>query len=152
MYMRPNVNSVESSGHHLSARCSVWWQPAFGATRGSRGPSRAHRHLPLTLLLSGRRVCRTLQGTTGASLYYQRPSSGWILLHFWQSFSCHLRCSPLAVQSRSPGGTKLPSAAHTARGTQECLWPVAQRCNISALSNRTGHTWLTFHWTQRSCW
>ena len=104
MYMRPNVNSVESSGHHLSARCSVWWQPAFGATRGSRGPSRAHRHLPLTLLLSGRRVCRTLQGTTGASLYYQRPSSGWILLHFWQSFSCHLRCSPLAVQSWSPVG------------------------------------------------
>ena len=150
MYTQAMITSAESSGQHLSTRCSVWWQPAFGTTRGNRWPSRAHRHICLSL--SGRRLCRSHQGTTGASLYCQSPSLGWISLHFWQSFSCHLRCSPLAVQSRSPGGTKLPSAAHTARGTQECLWPVAHRCNISALSNRTGRTWLIFHWTQRSCW
>ena len=71
--------------------------------RESRGPSRAHR----CLSLSERRVCRTHQGTTGAFLYYQSPSSGWIPLDFWQSFSCHLRCSPLAVQSQSPGGSLL---------------------------------------------
>ena len=102
MYTQAMITSAESSGQHLSTRCSVWWQPAFGTTRGNRRPSRAHRHICLSL--SGRRLCRSHQGTTGASLYCQSPSLGWISLHFWQSFSCHLRCSPLAVQSWSPVG------------------------------------------------
>ena len=136
MYTQAMITSAESSGQHLSTRCSVWSQPS-GPQEGTDGLAEP---IDVSVSLSGRRLCRSHQGTTGASLYCQSPSSGWISLHFWQSFSCHLRCSPLAVQSRSPGGTKLPSAAHTARGTQECLWPVAQRCNISALSNRTGHT------------
>lgn len=38
----------------------------------------------------------------------------------------------------APAETKLPSAAHTAKGTQECLWPVAHRCKISGLSTRPG--------------
>ena len=42
----------------------------------------------------------------------------------------------------APAETKLPSAAHTAKGTQECLWPVAHRCKISGLSTRpAGRCW-----------
>ena len=38
----------------------------------------------------------------------------------------------------APAETKLPSAAHTAKGTQECLWPVAHRCKIGACQPNLG--------------
>ena len=100
MYTWAKVNTVQRAVVIISALGAQ-----YGDNQTSRPQERAEGLAePIDISLSGRRVCRTHEGTTGASLYYQSPSSGWIPLHFWQSFSYHLRCSPLVVQSRSLGG------------------------------------------------
>ena len=160
MYTWAKVTSAESSGHHLSARCSVWWQPAFRTTRGSRGPSRAHRHLSLSLweksVLDASRYHRYIPLL---SMPILRVDPTPFLAQFFLSSFLLTFGGPKLKAWWAPAETKLPSAAHTAKGTQECLWPVAHRCKIRGLLTQPGgwcwkwgRTRLAFHWTQRPCW
>ena len=112
----------------------------------------------ISLSLSGRRLCRMHQGTTGASLYYQCPSSGWIPLHFWHSFSYHLSCSPLAVQSRKPCGrlrrlNSLQLLTQPRGHKNACgLWLTDVRSAACQPDLGVGAESEAFHWTQRPCW